>query len=230
MDVTKHTRGLLVAAMAAFVVLAAGVVIAACGDDDDGGTVSGPAAAQKTGNAIDLGFVRDMIPHHESAIEMADVASERGQSEFVKDLAGDILRTQNAEIRQLRGIGTRLDEAGVRRAGDLGLESHEMGMEGDTAQLREAEPFDRAFIDMMVPHHQGAIRMARVELAKGENAEAKRLARAIIAAQTREIEAMNEHRQEEFGGPSPAGGVPEEDGAPGAAEETDEEHGGGHGG
>jgi uncharacterized protein (DUF305 family) len=44
----------------------------------------------------DRAFVAAMIPHHESAVEMAEIA-QRGESEFVKRLAGDIIRTQNAE-------------------------------------------------------------------------------------------------------------------------------------
>lgn len=55
---------------------------------------------------------------------------------------------------------------------------------------------------MMIPHHQGAIRMARVELAEGADAKSKQLATAIIDAQSREIKAMNTHRTETFGGPS----------------------------
>ena len=63
---------------------------------------------------------------------------------------------------------------------------------------------------MMVPHHQSAILMARIELAEGDDEEAQSLATAIIDAQSREIEAMNEWRTKWYGGPSPAGGVPEE--------------------
>lgn len=205
MDLTRHTRALFASVMLAFGVLVAGVALTACGDDDS--TASGGAAMNKAGNGIDRAFVADMIPHHESAVQMAKIAKRRGQSDFVKDLADDIIRTQNAEITTMRGIATRLDDASVK-AQSLGIPEHQMGMDNDLAALRTADPFDRAFIDMMIPHHQGAIRMARVELAKGSNAQAKTLAKQIIAAQSREIDAMNMHRTEEFGAASPAGGVP----------------------
>jgi uncharacterized protein (DUF305 family) len=84
-------------------------------------------------------------------------------------------------------------------------------MDMDMRSLRHADPFDRMFIDMMIPHHQGAIRMARIELAEGANEESKSLAREIIAAQAAEIEQMNEWRARWYGAPSPAGGVPPED-------------------
>jgi len=211
MNLSKHTRALFVSAMLAFGVLAAGVVLAACGSDDDS-VDSGGAAQSATGNGTDRAFVADMIPHHESAMDMAKIAKQRGESKFVKDLADDIIRSQNAEITTMRSIATKLDDAGVK-AKDLGIPEHQMGMDNDLGMLRKADPFDRAFIDMMIPHHQGAIRMARVEIAKGSNPQAKKVAGQIINAQTREIDAMNMHRTKEFGAASPAGGVPPDDGA-----------------
>lgn len=219
MNLTKHARALFVSAMLAFGVLAAGVALAACGDDDPAD--SGAAAQPATGNGTDRAFVADMIPHHESAVDMAKIAKQRGESKFVDDLADDIIRTQDAEIATMRAIATKLDAAGVKAA-DLGIAEHQMGMDNDLGMLRKADPFDRAFIDMMIPHHQGAIRMARVEIAKGSNPQAKKLAGQIVEAQAREIDAMNMHRTEEFGAASPAGGVPPK---PGPADEGDERSG-----
>ena len=209
MDISRHQRSLLVAAIIAFGVLTSGLALVACGDDDEGNADGGgPAASEQvTGNGVDRALVDQMRPHHELAVEMAEIAERRGQSRFVKDLAADIIRTQTAEIKTLRSIAARLEAAGVK-ATDLGVPEHQTGMTADLSRLRTADPFDRAFIDMMIPHHQGAIRMGRAELAKGRSDRAKALAREIIAAQSREIRAMNEHRAEAFGGPSPAGGVP----------------------
>ena len=171
--------------------------LAACGGDDGG---SEPAASGVAGNGIDRAFVADMIPHHESAVEMAKLAQERGESGFVKGLAKDIIDAQNAEISTMRSVDEQLKDVKV---GDLGVADHMKGMDADMAMLEKADPFDKAFIDMMVPHHKGAIEMAKVELDKGENPELKQLAEAIIEAQQREIDQMNEHRQEAFGGPVP---------------------------
>ncbi len=210
MDLSKHSRSLFLFMLIAFGVLTAGVALAACGEDDEDG--GGAAATSTAGNGIDRAFVDDMIPHHESAVKMAEIAQTRGQSEFVKDLADDIIRTQNAEISTLRTVAGNLDDAGVKPK-SLGISEQQMGMDHDVSMLQTAKPFDRAFIDMMIPHHQGAIRMARIELAKGAGAEAKQLAKQIIAAQAREIGAMNTHRTGQFGAPSPAGGVPPQDGS-----------------
>jgi len=205
MDLIKHPRALLVSAMLALGVLLAGVALTACGSDNNNGS----GATSAAGNGIDRAFVADMTPHHKSAVEMARIAKKRGQSTFVKSLASDIIRTQNAEITTMKGIAATLDAAGVK-AKSLGIAEHMMGMDMNTAELRTAKPFDRAFIDMMIPHHQGAIRMARVELAKGSSPQAKQLATQIVAAQTREIDTMNMHRTQAFGSASPAGGVPPE--------------------
>lgn len=164
--------------------LAAGLVLlAGCGDSD---TDAGPATSAKP---VDRAFAAHMIPHHESAVAMAKIAQRRGSSAFVERLADDIVRTQNAEIATLRAADKRLQAAGVAE-GSLGVPSHMMGMDGDVATLNTAKPFDAAFMRMMIPHHEGAVTMAEVELAKGADAELKRLAQDIITAQKREISAM----------------------------------------
>jgi uncharacterized protein (DUF305 family) len=50
---------------------------------------------------------------------------------------------------------------------------------------------DRDFVAEMIPHHQGAIDMARVELKYGKDPKLKKLAQDIIAAQQKEIKIMN---------------------------------------
>ena len=162
----------------------ASLALAACGGDDSGAKVAG--------NGTDRAFVADMIPHHESAIEMAEMAQERGESPFVKDLAADIIRTQGEEIRTLRTEDEALDNAGVE-VGDLGMD---MSMEMDMGMLETAEPFDEMFMQMMIEHHTSAIEMAEMELDKGADPELKALAQDVIDAQQREIDAMREQLEQ----------------------------------
>ena len=157
-------------------VIAGALVVGGCGDDE------------VAGNGTDRAFVAEMVPHHRGAVEMAEIAQQRGESPFVKALADDIVRSQTAEIAQLREQDAELADAGVR-PGKLGG-GDAMAMGEDTSSLRTAEPFDRAFLQMMLPHHTGALAMAETELAKGEDPELRELAREIIAAQEREIRAM----------------------------------------
>ena len=162
---------------------AGALAVAGCGEKD-----SSPSAA---GNGTDRAFVAEMIPHHEGAVEMAEIAQERGQSPFVKQLAEDIIRTQKQEITELRSEDEQLADAGVEK-GKLGGGHSTMGMGEDAASLKTAEPFDRAFLEMMLPHHSSAVAMAKTELARGEDPELKALAQKIIDAQEREIRAMRQ--------------------------------------
>jgi len=160
----------------------------------------------RAGNGFDRAYVGEMIPHHESAVEMAEIALDRAQSTFVRELASDIIISQNKEIATMREIAERLDDLGVKPR-SLGLSKAEMGMDHDASHLQGADPFDPMFIDMMLPHHEGALTMSWVVLARGTGLRTKTLAREIVAAQTREIEAMKRHRDETSGGsPSPSGG------------------------
>jgi uncharacterized protein (DUF305 family) len=174
--------------------LIAGVTLASCGGDEK------PAA---TGNATDLAFARAMVPHHEMAVEMARLAQQHGEHPEVKQLAMNVIRTQTSEIQTLRPIEQQLAQEGVE-GGSLGVPEHMTGMSGDMGMLSRAKPFDRQFIAMMVPHHEGAIRMARVELDKGEEPRLRRLARQIIAAQQREIAQMRQWSERWYGS-APAG-------------------------
>lgn len=197
-------------------VLALAIVASACGDDDEAGNAGQPAAqtAGAKGNVTDRGFVAGMVPHHQSAVDMAQVALERGKSAFVKELAQDIVDSQMKELATMRAADDRLAAAGVEAGKAAGGHSSGMAEEEDPAvKLKTAEPFDEAFIKEMLPHHKSALPMAQAELDKGGDAELKKVAQGIIADQTREIGEMEKFAKEELGS------VP-----------ADEEHGGGHSG
>ncbi|HTU15269.1 MAG TPA: DUF305 domain-containing protein [Solirubrobacterales bacterium] len=155
---------------------------------------------------VDGAFTAQMIPHHEGAIEMAEMAQTSSEHPQIKKLANEIIETQNAEIGELEAIGERLSAESAD--GDLGMDDSMMGMDMDMGSLETADPFDREFIDQMIAHHQGAIRMARVALRDGEDREVQELALAIVDAQAVEILRMNEWREKWYGAPSPSGGVP----------------------
>lgn len=161
----------------------------------------------------DGAFIAAMIPHHESAIEMAEMAQDRAQHPEIKQLAGEIIDAQEAEIETLEGAHERLygEPVGEMSHGSLGLEDSMMGMDGNMSMLESAKPFDREFIDMMIAHHQGAIRMARIELEGGQDEETLQIAGDVVDAQSREIDEMNEWRTDWYGSPSPSGGIPDED-------------------
>jgi uncharacterized protein (DUF305 family) len=155
------------------------------------------------------------------AVEMAQMAKMDGTHAKVRSLAGRIITAQKAEISSLSKIakrigvkpaamsddGTMSDQA-VADLETLGVSMDDSGMTMDMHSLHGAKPFDREFIDMMIPHHQGAIRMARAELSKGQDASLRSIARRIVADQAKEIRQMNAWRKAWYGKASPAGGFP----------------------
>ena len=175
----------------------AALAVAGCGSSSSRhsghtGSALSTSSTSSIGDGADRAFVADMIPHHQSAVAMAKIAQQRGESRFVKTLARNIVAAQNAEIATMRSADAQLAKAGVAK-GSLGVAHSTMGMSMDPAMLKSASPFDAAFIKMMVPHHQGAVTMARAEIAKGSDPRLKQLARNIIAAQQREIAQMRAH-------------------------------------
>ncbi len=192
----KVIAGALVAVAAVLVA----IVLIAGGDDT--------ADAKQT----DDDFMAQMTAHHEMAIEMAELAQERAEHAEVRQLAGEIIAAQTAEIDRMGSIHERMFDEGIEghEHGMLGMSHAEMGMNMNMTDLENAKPFDKEFIDSMVAHHQGAIRMARIEKDKGEDDELAEICDAIIVAQTAEIEEMNMWHEQWYGAPSSSGGAPEE--------------------
>lgn len=174
-------------------VTALAFALTGCDSDSDSG---------EEGNATDAAFARDMIDHHRGAIEMAENAQQRAEHDEVKELAEAIIDAQRAEISLMTRIGEELRAHGAK-AGSLGMSHMQMGMDMDMPMLARAKPFDRAFIDMMIPHHRGAVAMAKIELEKGTHGELRKLARAVIDDQTAEIERMQSWRIKWYGAELP---------------------------
>lgn len=166
-------------------------------DRSDAGQVGEPTA----GTEFDQQFIASMIAHHESAIEMARVAVEQAEHPELKQLANEIIRAQEAENEQMArwnqewygGESNNVSDNGHSNMPGMQMEGA-MGVSAE--ELRDAEPFDRAFIDAMIPHHQGAIVDARAAIEKATHPELKELAKNIVKTQQREINQMQQWRSE----------------------------------
>ena len=152
-------------------------------------------------SGMDPMFIEQMIPHHDDAIEMAELALTRAEHPEIKQLAADIKRTQTAENAQMRiwyreWFGTAVPDVG-------GSSSMMGGMMGsgatDMADLEVAEPFDKAFIEAMIPHHQTAIMMSRMAGGASGRSEMRGLTSSIIDAQSTEIDKMRAWYDEWYG-------------------------------
>jgi uncharacterized protein (DUF305 family) len=148
------------------------------------------------GKYSDERFIDAMVPHHQGAIEMAEVALENAEHEEIEQLSRNVVSSQQAEIEELKAI--KKEEFGTPRVPmEMSQEQmRSMGMTTNPQELAKREPFDKAFIDAMVPHHMSAIEMARVALENSDNPQIKELAESIISAQQGEIEQMKQWREE----------------------------------
>ena len=181
------------------------LVLAGCGQNNDpgmsgmdhGSSSSSPSSSEASAdfNAADEMFVTMMIPHHQQAIEMADlILGKDGIDERVVTLAQQIKDAQQPEIETMQGW---LAEWGVSSDDmDMGEMEHGGGMmsDEDMAALESASGAEAAplFLEQMIAHHQGAIEMAETELANGKNADALALAQAVVDTQSAEIETMQD--------------------------------------
>lgn len=150
------------------------------------------AGRRAGGSATDAMFIERMIPHHDDAIAMAELALTRAEHPELRQLAADIKRTQTAENEQMREwyrdwYGSEVPEVG-RSPGMMG------GMMGsvDLENLEAAEQFDKAFIEEMIPHHRMAIMMASMAGRATNRPQMRELTSTIIEDQSREIDMMRE--------------------------------------
>ena len=171
-----------IATLLSLLVLAA--IAAACGDE----------YASPSGNATDAAFIADMTTPHQGAIAMARIAQTRGRHRELRDLADDIINAQQGEISVMRFIRDDMHAMGHHGAGHMDMTPSEMGMDMDATMLQDAHPFDRAFIDEMIKHHEGAIAMARRLLSRGEQPALRNMARHMIDAQSEELGRMRAWR------------------------------------
>ena len=187
-------------ALTAVALAAATLLFGACGSHDMGSMDTGsmdpgdstPESADF--NDADVIFAQTMIPHHQQAIEMSDIALDpnSGASAAIVALATQIKGAQDPEISQMKNLLTTWG-----KSMEMGSMDHSSMMGGmlsleeiDTlGQLKGAE-FDKAWAKGMIAHHEGAIAMANDVLANGKNSEILALANAVVSGQSAEIKTL----------------------------------------
>ena len=179
--------------------LSATLLLAACGSSSSDSNTNTPEvenSASATGfNDADVMFAQMMIPHHEQAIEMSDMALDptTQASKEIIDLATQIKAAQDPEIKQMKDLLTTWAQPLTADA-DMDHGSMMDGMlsleDMDKLGALKGPDFDYFWAQSMIAHHEGAIEMAEVVLADGTNAEALALAKEIVTAQSTEIDIL----------------------------------------
>ena len=183
------------------VLFASTLLLAACGSSDSAGSGSSAKPGDNFNDA-DIAFAQGMIPHHQQAVEMADLALTRAESPEVTSLAKQIKAAQDPEIKTMTGwlktwgapltADTESSMDHMDDADDSASEGTGMMSASEMTNLKKAKgaAFDTMFLEMMIQHHTGAITQAKTEQAEGKNSDAKALAGGIIKAQKAEISTM----------------------------------------
>ncbi|OGY34341.1 MAG: hypothetical protein A3D99_04160 [Candidatus Andersenbacteria bacterium RIFCSPHIGHO2_12_FULL_45_11] len=151
---------------------------------------------------IDQHFIEQMIPHHDGAIAMANLAQTKAARPEIKTLAGAILEAQTKENQEMRSwytdwFGRSVPEQGSTFSGGMMSQGGmHMGSIQNIDALKNAPDFDKEFIEQMIPHHQMAIMMARMLESGTDKPEMQQLAKSIIESQSKEIQQMQGWYQE----------------------------------
>ena len=150
----------------------------------------------ENGEYSDERFIDAMAPHHQEAVDMVRVVLANADHPKIRQLAENIISSQEAEIEELRSI--KEEQFGDPEI-PTEMSPEEMQMMGameDPGELEKEEPFDRAFIDAMISHHESAIEMAEIANEETSNPRVKDLTRRVTEAQEAEIEQMVGWREE----------------------------------
>ena len=144
-------------------------------------------------NDADVAFAKGMLPHHEGAVEMAEIQLKYGKDETMRKLATDIIAAQEAEIKQMENwleANPDTEEQDYTKGMHKAYLDSMKSMHDDMMQGILSEDADMAFAKGMLPHHQGAVAMAEVQIKYGKDKQMRKLAQDIIDAQKSEIDLM----------------------------------------
>ena len=156
--------------------------------------------ANTSHSPADARFMRDMIPHHHQAMEMAALVADRTNRQELIDIAGRINASQADEIefmqQWLRDRGEHVPEPTAHGAMHTSHKMAGMASPEQMAELAESKGtgFDRLFLTLMITHHEGAVTMVE-ELLKQPGAAYDpvlfEFTTDVTNDQTAEIERMN---------------------------------------
>ncbi|WP_020112953.1 DUF305 domain-containing protein [Rhodococcus sp. 114MFTsu3.1] len=195
---TKIAASIAAATVGAF-------LLSGCSDTSTDSSMDGQSTEMTSSSAsaqfndADVMFARMMYPHHEQAVEMAEMVQGRSDNPDVQALASAIAAAQQPEMDQLTSwLAEWGQPAPSGDMGTMGGMDHGSGMgmmtqqDMDTLAGLTGAEFDRQWSTMMIAHHTGAIEMAQAEIANGSNQDAQQMARTIVDTQQQEIDTMQQ--------------------------------------
>jgi uncharacterized protein (DUF305 family) len=189
--------------LAVLVACAAALFLSSCSSAKTDGNSDHPKSdepvitAQPAGyNADDVAFATNMIPHHQQAVDLSALVPDRSTNPDLIALAQRISAAQQPEINVMKVFLVQWNENPDTNSGHAGHGNTMAGMVDATTMTKlqslNGAEFDKLWLESMISHHQGAIEMAKAEIANGDNVDAKALANQIVTTQEAEIGQMKQ--------------------------------------
>jgi uncharacterized protein (DUF305 family) len=175
---------------------AAGLLLTGCGNKTSPNPAPPPPAArsapatspQQQHNKADVVFLQNMVLHHTQAITMSQIARNQASAAQVKDLAARIETEQSPQIQQMNSLLSEWGIPAPATPGGTGT-TNAVG-HGQLPGTVSGAGFDRAFLEMMIVHHQDAVNISQIELAQASNPATRNLAQQIISVDQAQINEM----------------------------------------
>lgn len=143
---------------------------------------------------IEIDFLKDMIPHHQGAINSSRIYLDNGKNDKLKEIARNIISSQEEEIRYfvelLESLPKNISKDYVAYHSKAKQAMDDMMK--DMHKIKASGNIDADFIKAMIIHHTGAIRSATDVLAHTTNEKIKEIANNIIQVQDKEIKNMED--------------------------------------
>lgn len=167
---------------------------------------SAVATPSSSHNDADVTFLQDMIVHHAQAVVMGDIVKGRLTDSKVRGIADRIRDEQKPEMRgmatTLRSWGEKVPvEATNPTLGSRSGHSHHsmpgMATQAELDELSRAKgaEVDRLYLDLMIDHHEGALKMCTTLGDKGADERTGELGDEIHVTQSKQITQMKAMRQ-----------------------------------
>jgi len=195
----SSTRTRLVAVLAAVAAATALTSCSTAAKEEHGTDASSATSTEQTAshNEDDVMFAQMMIPHHQQAIELTALVPDRSTNPDLIALASKIAGEQQPEIGGMRALLLQWDVNPAEMPHESGHAGMAMqGMIDDATMVKldslKGADFDTLWLQSMISHHQGAIEMAKIEIADGKNVDMITVAKNIVTAQQAEIDQMKQ--------------------------------------
>lgn len=165
---TRALAGVFILALATFATAQDVPIVQPGAPGDDSRDLSAQEAidiAKTSYSPDDAQFMRDMIPHHNQAVQMSELVADRTNQQELNDVAGRIDASQLDEIEFMKGwLRERGEPVPEPTEHDAMHTSHDMAGMASPEQMAalanaDGTDFDRMYLTLMIKHHEGAVKM-----------------------------------------------------------------------